>query len=100
VAGYRVDPDELRRGDAGVGQSAEHARAVVDRLRADADGLFATGWHGPAATAFRRGWEQWLAGAHDMLATLDATAALLGAAGTGYAETDDGIRTVIAGAVS
>jgi WXG100 family type VII secretion target len=100
VAGYRVDPDELCRGDAGVGQSAAHARVAVDRLRADADGLFATGWHGPAAIAVRHGWEQWLAGAHDMLAVLDETAALLGAAGTGYAETDDGVRTAIAGAAT
>jgi WXG100 family type VII secretion target len=100
VAGYRVDPGELRRGDAGVGQSAAQARAAVDRLRDDAGVLFAAGWHGPAATAFGRGWEQWLAGAHDVLAALDAMTALLGSAGTGYGETEAAVRAVIAGAVT
>jgi WXG100 family type VII secretion target len=100
VVGYRVDPDELRRGDAAVAHSAEQARAAVERLHVDADALFAAGWSGPAASAFQDGWRQWLAGAQDMLAALDETAALLGSAGTGYGETEAGVRAAIAGVVT
>jgi WXG100 family type VII secretion target len=92
VAGFAVDPGELRRGDAAVADGCAQARAAVERLRASADDLFADGWHGPAAVGFRHGWEQWLAGAHEMLAALDEMADLLGRAAGGYSATEVGVR--------
>lgn len=96
MAGYRVDPDVLRSGDAALAQTAAHARGAVDRLRTGAEELFADGWHSPAAVVFRHGWAQWLAAAYDMLAALEAMAALLGAAGAGYADSDAEVRAAIA----
>jgi WXG100 family type VII secretion target len=92
VAGYAVDPGELRRGDAAVADSCAQARAAIERLQASADDVFADGWQGPAADGFRHGWRQWLAGAHDMLAALEAMADLLGAAAGGYTAAEADVR--------
>jgi WXG100 family type VII secretion target len=97
MAGFQVDPDELGRGDAAVAARCAQARAAVGRIRTGADALFGGGWHGPAAAAFRAGWDHWLAGTGEMLDALDGLAALLGAAGTGYAEAEAGVRAAVNG---
>ena len=95
MAGFSVDPDELGAAAAALWHAAAPARAAVARLRDEADALFGTGWQGAAATAFRSGWEQWLAGAGEMLVALDGLAGRLGAAGSGYAETESGVCAAV-----
>lgn len=97
VTGFVVAPSELQALDVFVASSAAHARAAVERLRAEAEALFGSGWHGPAAADFRLAWEHWLDGAGAVLAALDDTAALVGASAAGYARTDDGVRAAVAG---
>lgn len=97
MAGFQVDPDELGHDAAAVATRCAQARAAVGRIRAGADALFGDGWHGPAAAAFRTGWEHWLAGAGEMLDALDGLARLLAAAGAGYAEAEAGVRAAVNG---
>lgn len=92
MSGYAVEPAELARVEALAGSAAAHARAAVDQVRAEGQRLFGTGWYGPAASAFRLGWEQWVDGATAMLAALDELAALLGSSAVGYASTDEAVR--------
>jgi WXG100 family type VII secretion target len=96
MTGYRVEPDELVRGDAVLGGAARQARSVVGALSATARDLLDGGWEGAGAAAFRVGWEQWLTGIGAMLDALDAMAVALGRAGTGYVETDASVRTSLA----
>lgn len=96
MTAYRVEPDELVRGDATLSEAARHARVAVAELSATADELLLGGWQGAAAAAFRAGWEQWLGGISTMLDALDAMAVALGRAGAGYVETDDAVRTSVA----
>jgi WXG100 family type VII secretion target len=92
MAGFAVDPGELQRGGAGLAHSCACARAAVAGLRADADELFADGWHGAAAVGFRLSWEHWLAGVDEMLTALDELAVLLGDAAVGYADAETCVR--------
>jgi WXG100 family type VII secretion target len=96
VTGFGVSPNELQALDAFVAAAASHAHASVEQLRAEADALFAGGWHGPAASAFRLAWEQWSDAARIVLVALDETAVLVGAAASTYAETDGAVRVAVA----
>jgi WXG100 family type VII secretion target len=96
VGGYSVDPAELQQCDALLGSAAGQARAALARLRAGAGELVGT-WHGPAGSAFRLAWEQWLDGVIAMLDALDAMAGMVGASGVEYAATDQAVRSSLAG---
>jgi WXG100 family type VII secretion target len=96
VSGFLVDPDDVQALGASVRAAAEHAGAAVGRVRAEADALFATGWRGPAAAAFRSGWNDWLDGAEDVLAALDELATLLGASAADYRQSDEAVRAGVA----
>ncbi len=95
--GYSVDPGRLQDCDAGLAASAVWARSALARLTAVAAPVLATAWQGGAAAAFRLGWEEWLDGAHAMLAALEELAGAVGASGSGYAATDDAVRGAVAG---
>jgi WXG100 family type VII secretion target len=95
VGGYTVDPAELRAGDAGLAGTAAATRAALARLLADAAPVLTVGWQGEAAAAFRLGWEHWVDGVTTMLTALDELAAVLGAAGSGYAATETAVQTAI-----
>jgi WXG100 family type VII secretion target len=96
MTGYRVDPDELARGDALLGDAARHAHGAVCELSAAARGLLDGGWEGSAAAAFRAGWAHWLTGISSMIAALEAMAVSLGHAGAGYTQTDGAVRVSLA----
>jgi WXG100 family type VII secretion target len=95
VGGYTVDPDQVWAADADLSAAAQSAWAAVGRVRAEAEELFTTCWHGPAATAFRLGWEQWADGAVAMVSALDDMARLLGHTGGGYAATEEAVRVAL-----
>jgi WXG100 family type VII secretion target len=97
MGGYAVEPADLQRVEAFAGSAAAQARAVVERIRAEGNRLFGAGWHGPAASAFRLGWEQWVEGATVMLGALDELAALLGSSAVGYASTEEAVRVSLVG---
>ena len=98
MGGYAVDPAELERCDAVLGEAAGRTRAALADVRGCAAALLGARWQGEAAAAFRLGWEQWLDGVGLMLESLDAMAAALGASGGGYAGTEETVRAGIAGA--
>jgi WXG100 family type VII secretion target len=98
VGGYAVDAAELQRCDALLGALADHARAALAQLEANAAAVV-DGWQGCAGSAFRLAWGHWLDGAGAMLDVLDETALALGISGVGYAMTDDAVRTSLRGGV-
>jgi WXG100 family type VII secretion target len=98
VGGYAVDPTELRQADAVLAAAADQSRAALGIVRSCAAQLLGTGWLGPAASAFRLGWQQWDDGAAAMLDALDEMALALSASGDGYASTDEAVRVGVAGA--
>lgn len=71
-----LDPGELTAGADAVDTSAEDLRAHRDEIGCAVDGLLAT-WHGDAATAFAGLWEEWRAGADEVIGGLSASAAAL-----------------------
>jgi len=96
VGGYSVDPGELQRCDALLGEAAGRTRAALAEIHERAVDLLVSGWHGRAATAFRLGWEQWFDGVTAMLEALDEMAAVVGSSGVGYAAGDEAVRTSLA----
>lgn len=96
---FAVVPDELQRSDGVLAAAVAAARSAVADLHAVADDTV-SGWHGGAAIAFRIAWEDWSAGVRLLLEALDEMAAAVGAAGVGYAQTDDAVRTTLARAAS
>jgi WXG100 family type VII secretion target len=52
------------------------------------DALFSAGWRGQAANGFAQGWDQWQAGASDVITALREMADLLSTTGRNYATTD------------
>lgn len=92
MGGYAVEPAQLQQLDAVLTRGADAAREAVARVSGEATGLFATGWQGPAASAFRLAWEEWLEGVTTMLEVLDELAGLLGASAAAYSGTDDAVR--------
>jgi WXG100 family type VII secretion target len=95
VASYAVDPVELERGADTLGLAVTAARSALDPVRVSANELLTSRWHGPAASAFRLGWEQWLDGVLAMLGALDELARALQASGAGYAATEESVRTSV-----
>src|SRR3954451_8413776 len=96
MSGYTVDATELERVEAFAGSTAAQARAAVERIRAEGQQLFGTGWHGSAASDFRLGWEAGGGGAGAPLVALDELAVLLGSSAAGYASTDEAVRVSVA----
>lgn len=96
MRGFAVDASELQRCDAQLSAAAAQARHALARTRSHGEAVFATGWQGTAASAFRLGWEQWLDGAADLVSALEEMSAALGASGAEYARTDDAVRADVA----
>ncbi|WP_375491104.1 WXG100 family type VII secretion target [uncultured Jatrophihabitans sp.] len=95
MGGYRVDPGVLGDVDAALVAAAEQARAELHGLASAAQPLL-EGWHGVGGAHFRQGWDDWHAGAVDLLAALAQLAEALGMSGQEYATTDDAVRTSVA----
>lgn len=92
VSGYAVEPDELARVSSFAVAAAASARDALQELRTEAESFLGTRWRGAAASAYRAGWTEWLAGAGGMLAALEDMAALLASSGVGYSATDESVR--------
>jgi len=88
LPGFNVTPVELQATAVLLNQIGDEVRSELSRLGADADGLLEGGWRGPAAVTFGRGWQQWSAGATEVLDALEAMAHLLGVSGAGYGSAD------------
>lgn len=84
MSGFEVDPTELFAAGARVSEAAVDGRGSVERVRLEAAELFAGGWTGAAAAAFRDGFDDWLVGARLMLSGLDDLSSALTAAGHDY----------------
>lgn len=93
VGGYSVDADELRQCSGTLADLLSQCRAAVAAVRFDASELLGVGWQGSAASAFRVGWEQWLAGVTAMLGALDQIASAIESSGIGYTTSDEAVRT-------
>jgi WXG100 family type VII secretion target len=59
------------------------------RLKEEVDALFNGGWQGKAAAGFAQGWDEWHAGATEVLDALKTMGSLLDATGRDYGLTDD-----------
>jgi WXG100 family type VII secretion target len=64
-----------------------HAKMEV--LRWDVEALIGGGWQGNAARGFAEGFEQWQAGAREVVEALAQMGQLLGATGRDYGQTDE-----------
>ncbi|NYD43095.1 WXG100 family type VII secretion target [Nocardioides panaciterrulae] len=58
------------------------------RLDARARGFLGTGWQGEAAAAFADGYEEWAAGAQEVLGSVASMAALIAQANQRFADSD------------
>jgi WXG100 family type VII secretion target len=70
---------------------AERLAADRDRAAYDVDSLLRTGWSGRAADAFAAAWDDWLAGAREVLDSLDAMTGAMAATRADLQITDGGV---------
>jgi WXG100 family type VII secretion target len=89
VSGFEVAESELSAAQARARDVAAELRSGQHQLAAVMSDLLGGAWSGTAAVAFASGWDQWLAGAGEVLDGLARTAILLGATETTYREGDD-----------
>jgi WXG100 family type VII secretion target len=89
ASGFGVAPEELQACGARLGQISEDVVAEMHALTGEMDALLGSGWQGSAADGFAQGWEEWLAGARDVLEGLSEMGRLLGETGRNYTTTDD-----------
>lgn len=83
LPGFDVEPWELASAANLVRDTGEELRAGLNRLRLEVDTLL-DGWRGRAGTRFTDGWQEWRAGAAEVLGALDSIAGLLDHTGHGY----------------
>lgn len=100
MRGYSVEQEQLRSCAAALALAAQHARAEVASVRAEAEELFAIGWRGAAAGAFHTGWDEWMHGAAAMLDALERMSAAITESASAYSETDSNVRTSLTRLVS
>ncbi len=96
MGAYAVDPEQLQSVDDLLVECGAQARSALEVLRTSAHALLAARWQGLAAAEFRRGWDEWHAGAHDLLGALEEMGRAIGASGRAYAATDAGVQTALA----
>jgi WXG100 family type VII secretion target len=89
VRGFDAAPVELQVCGSTLAQISDELHTELNVLQADMDGLLSSGWQGQAANGFAQGWEQWRAGANDVLDALHVMARLLRTTGQNYQSTDD-----------
>ncbi|MDG3014658.1 WXG100 family type VII secretion target [Speluncibacter jeojiensis] len=86
MAKFSVSPDDLAGASRDVRESADRLDDHVRALSARVEALLSGGWRGQAADAFRKDWQEWLDGAHNVIGGLDTTSTLLAHNGRSYAE--------------
>lgn len=92
---YAVDPLTLQRVDAQLETTVAHARAQLGALSADTQALLRDGWRSPAAAAFAGAWQDWHAGAVELLTALEEMGRAIALSANDYASTEDDVRTSI-----
>lgn len=100
MSGFGVEPAELQAAEVIADDAAQDGRAELVRLCAAAQDLLGAGWHGSAAAAFGRGWDDWLEGALLVLSALEGMGRALGRTGRGYAETEAAVGVEVQRAAS
>lgn len=88
MTGFGVVPVELQVCGSMLTEISDELRTEIATLRTEMDALFSAGWRGQAANGFAQGWDEWQAGAGDVLTALHDMADLLSTAGRNYAATD------------
>lgn len=84
----QLDHATFDRTVADLRATADELRATQRRLEGEVATVLDGGWRGSAASSFAGGWEEWRAGAADVLDGLEAMAALLAAAHRDLTSTD------------
>ena len=88
MSGFDATPVELQVCGSLLAQISTNVRDQMGALQAEADALFSGGWQGGAADGFAQCWQQWQAGANEVLAALGSMGQLLGTMGQNYAGVD------------
>lgn len=88
MTGFSDSPAALQSCSSKMAGISDELHAELNYLQLKMDGLLASGWLGQAARGFAGGWEQWQAGAHEVLQALGDMSALLGVAGGNYARAE------------
>lgn len=88
MTAFGAEPVELQICASRVAEISDELRTELNTVRTEMDALFSVGWRGQAADGFAHGWDQWQAGAEDVLTALQDMADLLAATGRNYASTE------------
>ncbi|WP_319943961.1 WXG100 family type VII secretion target [Nocardia aurantia] len=88
-------PDVVRAVGRSISQAGTELRSALEAVGSEVDSLLESGWSGPAATRFARGWTETRdSGAGILAALADLAETLDSAAGT-YEQTEDALTTGI-----
>ena len=87
----RVTPDQLQSMSGGVVRTSADIRGMQQSLRAQLGPLFGADWAGAAAAQFTALFDQFDQHARGMSDALDGIGALLGRAGSAYADVEQQI---------
>ena len=90
-SGIKVTPEQLSALSGTVQRGAGEIDGALSGLRAQLAPLQGGDWAGAAAAQFVALWEQWQRGARDVNQSLIGISALLGNAGSAYAQAESAI---------
>ena len=89
MSGFDATPAELQLCGTALAQLSDEILTELRLLESELDGLLGGGWQGDAADGFAQGWQQWHAGAREVLDALASMGRLLGTTGQNYELADD-----------
>lgn len=95
MTGFGVAPEELQACGARLARISDDIRSEMRALSGEVDALFGGDWQGEAAQGFAAGWQEWEAGAREVLAGLAEMGQLLGDTGRDYTAMDDSSASTI-----
>ena len=85
MSGFGVEVGGLRAAANVVAELTEDLRRRLQRVEAVAEDVFAGGWSGVAAAAYRLAWDEWRGAARGMLLSLAEMSDALGRTAADYA---------------
>ena len=91
MSGIKVTPEQLQTLSGNVTRGSGDIDATLGALRAQIAPLVGGDWAGQASMQFTTLWEQWQSNAKGLNEALLGIAALLGHAGTSYAQAEQQI---------
>lgn len=100
MTGFSVLTEQVQATAAEVARIEEAARGQVAQISDEVQALLSGGWVGGAASGFARGWQDWQAGAQEVLQALAAMSELLAETGRGYAAVEAANTQVVTGPAS